>query len=575
MRKLIKYFLILNLFFLLLFGVFGPKDPAASKKEIEQVTPHELVKLVEEGKNIEDMKLIKRQTGELTLETKKTIYRTMVDPDDQAINKLYTDHPLHYQYIPVQQSGGFSSLVSSIFMIFIVLAVIGFFLNRKNETRGAVETGAKQKEKEEIPSVSFSEIGGLTMDTKKEIEQQIRIFKQAHEAKQLGITTANNILLYGPPGTGKTLIAKAIAHELGATFYSRSGADFMEMYVGVGASRIRKLFAEARKNKPSLIFIDEIDAVAGKRGKGSQNEERESTLNQLLIELDGMESNDEVFVIVATNRMDMLDEAFLRSGRFDQKTYIGLPDVEGRKEIIEIHSKQKPLAEEVRASLQVIAETTYRYSGADIETLFKTAANYALMAERKEITMADIDYAMDRMLLGNEGRNIANQETKERVAYHEAGHALITSLLRKGNIRKATIVPRGQALGYVAQIPDESELSTRSTLMEQIKITLAGGVAEILKYGEHSVGVGGDIQQAKNIIEHMTDIGMRDVAFELTFEEKEKKEAMKMIYQEALEDCKRMMKVGEQKLEKIAQLLLQKETVEGHEIDAIVHNSGQ
>lgn len=572
MKKIFKHFLIINFFFIIIFGMYSANFSSSEAKEVKEVTPHEIIQIVEKSKNKESLLLTKKENGMLILDDGKTLFVTQIDPNDQEINKLYLEHQIKYKYIKeTSLFEGLGNFFEFLLPILFLLFIIRIFMERKKQA-GGTDVQQEKKEAESIPIVSFKEVGGLSPDTRKEIQQQIHLFKNREEARKLGIDAPNNLLLYGPPGTGKTLIAKAIAHELRATFYSKSGSDFMEKYVGVGASRIRKLFDEARKNKPSLIFIDEIDAVAGQRGRENRNEEREATLNQLLIELDGTKSNEGVFVVVATNRIDMLDEAFLRSGRFDQKTYIGLPDVEGRKEIIKIHTKNKPLSEEVKNKLDHIAETTYRYSGADIETLFKTAANFALMSNRKEITMEDVNHAIDRMMLGNEGRTLNDEKTKKRVAYHEAGHALITSILKKGGIRKATIVPRGQALGYVAQIPSEMELSTRTDLLDQVKIILAGGVAEIKKFGEHSIGVGGDIEQAKKIIQHMTEIGMNDKSFELTFEDREKQRIMKKIYKEALDSCKELIEKYEEKLDKIAELLLEKETVDGKYIDAIVYD---
>lgn len=582
MSKTMKNIMVIVVF----LAVFGLITNLSNQehKEIKTLDyPSFKDKLEEVAKESESLVLLKSEAGRgrLLFTEENFLYETYVDPGDkETISTLYKTENVKHQYIKdVHWVEGLTNFVSILFL-FIVALLIFMMLTSLNaqKGKGGGVGGAlrgnkdKQLKKAEIPKLSFKEVGGLTPETKEELKQTIKMFKQREEAKEMGIDPQKGLLLHGPPGTGKTLIAKAIAHELGATFYSRSGSGFVEKFVGVGAERVRDMFEEARKNKPALIFIDEVDAVAGKRGDGhNSHPEREQTLNELLKELDGTDSNEGIFVIGATNRLDMLDDAFTRSGRFDNKTYIGLPDVEGRREIIDIHSKKKKLTDKLKAKLDNIAATTYRFTGADIESLFKMAGNHALMNNRLKIDVEDINYSIDRMALGNKGRHLSDKKVKERVAYHEAGHALLQSLARKGSIRKATIVPRGQALGFVAPIPKEMDLSTREELMSQLRMILAGGAAEIHQYGEHSIGVGGDVQQAKKLIDSMVEVGMVKNGFNLSFNKKEQEELKDQIYKEAIESCQSLIKTYEGYLEKIAHLLMEKETVDGSEVDAIVY----
>ena len=342
---------------------------------------------------------------------------------------------------------------------------------------------------------------------KEEILQTLSIVKDPKRSAQVGIQPPKGILLYGPPGTGKTLLAQAIAREIGATFYSSSGSAFTELFVGVGASRVRSLFENARKQRPAVIFIDEVDALAAKR-KAHGGEEAEKTLTELLVQLDGGNNNDGVLFIAATNRKDMLDEAFLRPGRIDFSFQVPLPDTTGRREIIDIHTRGKLLADEVFASLDTLAESTSGFSGAELSSLFKTASRRAIRDGREQIAKNDLDFAIDRTILGSASRSMNDPETKRRVAIHESGHALVAAVTKPGSVRKATIIPRGQALGYVAPIQKELHLSTYSELFDQVSMILAGGVAERIYLGEHSIGVSGDVQQAKEIIERMVDTGL-------------------------------------------------------------------
>lgn len=512
------------------------------------------------------------ESGRVLLKTADETYQTTVNPNHSSVSEIIKDYPVKYEYAKN------TSMWSMLFNYILLPALIIYFLiwlikggSQGSALKQAEEIKKKNSNANEIPEITLKEVGGLSDETKNEIIHMIEIIKRKEVAANLGIKPPQGALLHGPPGTGKTLLAKAIANELGATFYSVGGSSFMEMFVGVGASRVRELFEDARKNKPSLIFIDEVDAIAGKRGNAYRHEERENTLNELLKQLDGTDSNEDVFVIAATNRLDILDEAVIRPGRFDFKIHIGLPDLEGRKEIIDIHIRKKPLSDEVKKHLEEIAHSTTGYSGAEIEALFLMSANHAFSCNRAIIEMEDINFALDRLALGNEGRKMQDEDTKRRVAYHEAGHALLGVVTKPGSVRKATIIPRGGALGFVAPIPKELDLSTKSELIDKLSMILAGGLVEKYKFGEHSIGVGGDVQQANHLIEKMIELGMDDEKeFRLLFEEKEKKQAMQRIYERAVENGMNIIYKYKDQLETLTAKLLEKETLSGEEIEQII-----
>jgi cell division protease FtsH len=420
-----------------------------------------------------------------------------------------------------------------------------------------------------LPSISLEDVGGIGEEMKEEILQTLSTLKEPERAIKMGIKPPKGILLYGPPGTGKTLLAQAIARELNAAFFSASGSAFNELFVGIGASRVRSLFQAARKQGPAVIFIDEVDALAGRR-KAHGGEEAEKTLTELLVQLDGGHSNDGILFIAATNRKDMLDEAFLRPGRIDFTFQVPLPDTKGRREIIDIHTKGKALSDEVLASLDALAESTSGFSGAELQSLFETASRRAVRNGQEVLTKGDLDYALDRTILGSTSRSLQDLDTKRRVAIHEAGHAIVASLTKPGSVRKATIIPRGEALGYVAPIPKELHLSTTSDLLDRVAMVLAGGVAERMLLGEHSIGVSGDVQQAKKIIEQMVDTGMLQGGFTLTFNKQDKEVKMQELFEKGIEKAENLIKSHYHQYQHLVDSLLKKETLEGFEVEEIV-----
>lgn len=524
----------------------------------------ELEKTIQ-AQNDQVVSLKETSSGALYLQTKDGKYVTQVRPESQLVEQLVEKYNISYNY---SDKGQFGSLLFGV--VFITLLITVIVLHKKGKIGvGASSMKNSASKSTPLPDISLQDIGGLPEEMKEEILQTLSIVKDPIRSAQVGIQPPKGILLYGPPGTGKTLLAQAIAREIGATFFSSSGSAFTELFVGVGASRVRSLFENARKQRPAVIFIDEVDALAAKR-KAHGGEEAEKTLTELLVQLDGGNNNDGVLFIAATNRKDMLDEAFLRPGRIDYSFQVPLPDTTGRREIIAIHTRGRLLADEVFASLDTLAESTSGFSGAELSSLFKTASRRAIRDGREQIAKSDLDFAIDRTILGSASRSMNDPETKRRVAIHESGHALVAAVTKPGSVRKATIIPRGQALGYVAPIQKELHLSTYSELLDQVSMILAGGVAERIYLGEHSIGVSGDVQQAKEIIERMVDTGLLQDGFTLTFNKSEKEAKMQILFDEAIRKTESLIQGHASEFEELVDLLMQKETLDGTEIQQIV-----
>ncbi|KRK51838.1 ATP-dependent Zn protease [Companilactobacillus kimchii DSM 13961 = JCM 10707] len=420
---------------------------------------------------------------------------------------------------PKSQSGQWISLILTVVVPFALFFFVIFaMMGRGGQGGGAnrVMNFGKSKVKPEDPKknkVRFSDVAGAE-EEKQELVEVVEFLKDPRKFVSLGARIPAGVLLEGPPGTGKTLLAKAVAGEAKVPFYSISGSDFVEMFVGVGASRVRDLFENAKKDAPSIIFIDEIDAVGRQRGSGTGggNDEREQTLNQLLIEMDGFTGNEGVIVMAATNRSDVLDPALLRPGRFDRKILVGRPDVKGREAILKVHARNKPFTDDV--DLKAIAQQTPGFAGADLENLLNEAALVAARRGKQKIDSSDLDEAEDRVIAGPAKRNhVVPEQERHTVAYHEAGHALIGLVLSDSRVvRKVTIVPRGRAGGYAIMLPkDDQNLATKKELNEQITGLLGGRTAEEIIVGQPSSGASNDFEQATQIARTMvTEYGMTD-----------------------------------------------------------------
>lgn len=446
-----------------------------------------------------------------------TSFTSIVLPSDssiEAITKAAEDADVAITVKQESSSGAWLSYLITYIPIIIMIVFFFIMMNQGgNGARGAMSFGknrAKSQSKSNV-KVRFSDVAGAE-EEKQELVEVVDFLKNPKKYKALGARIPAGVLLEGPPGTGKTLLAKAVAGEAGVPFFSISGSDFVEMFVGVGASRVRSLFEDAKKAERAIIFIDEIDAVGRRRGAGmgGGNDEREQTLNQLLIEMDGFEGNESIIVIAATNRSDVLDPALLRPGRFDRKILVGSPDVKGREAILRVHAKNKPLAEDV--NLKVVAQQTPGFVGADLENVLNEAALVAARRNKSVIDASDIDEAEDRVIAGpsKKDRTISQKE-REMVAYHEAGHTIVGLVLSSARIvHKVTIVPRGRAGGYMIALPKEDQmLHSKDDLKEQLAGLMGGRVAEEIIFNAQTTGASNDFEQATQLARAMvTEYGM-------------------------------------------------------------------
>jgi cell division protease FtsH len=448
---------------------------------------------------------------------------------------------------------------------------------------------------ESKPKVTFDDVAGVD-EAKEELQEIIEFLKHPKKFQALGAKIPRGVLLVGPPGSGKTLLAKAVAGEAGVPFFSISGSEFVEMFVGVGASRVRDLFDQAKKNAPCLVFIDEIDAVGRQRGAGlgGGHDEREQTLNQLLVEMDGFDPNAGIIVIAATNRPDILDPALLRPGRFDRRIVVDNPDTKGRKAILDVHLRGKPLAEDV--NVDVLAKRTPGFSGADLANLVNEAALLAARRNKRRITMAEFDEAIERVIAGPQRRSrVLSQRERELVAFHEAGHALLRKLLPHADPpHKVTIVSRGMALGYVMGMPPEDRYTrTRAELLDEITVAMGGRVAEEIVFGEVTTGAENDFEQATDMARKMvTDFGMseklgpmslgkrhgpvflgRDLVESRNYSEEiayEIDKEVRRIIDECYSRAKQILEANRDKLEVIARALLEKESLDAEELERLL-----
>src|SRR3984885_5797065 len=484
---------------------------------------------------------------------------------------------------------------------FIAVALVLVFILRQAQSGGsqALSFGRSRAKllSENRPKVTFADVAGIE-EAKEELGEVVEFLKYPKKFQALGARIPKGVLLLGPPGSGKTLLARAIAGEAGVPFFSISGSDFVEMFVGVGASRVRDLFEQAKKSAPCIVFIDEIDAVGRQRGAGlgGGHDEREQTLNQLLVEMDGFDQNTGVILIAATNRPDVLDPALRRPGRFDRQIVVDRADVRGRQAILGVHSKNKPLAKDV--SLETLARRTPGFSGADLENLLSEAALLAARRNKSVIEMNDCDEAIDRVMVGPERKSVVmNQREKENTAYHESGHAVVGGLTPNSNpVHKVTIIPRGMALGLTWSLPDEDRHSvTKNELLAQIKMSVAGRIAEEIKFGDVTTGASDDFAKATEIARRMvTQYGMSDtlgpiqygrgnhqvflgrdfgedrnyseeVAFKIDTE-------VRKIIDDCYGDARRILEANWDKVERMVSSLLEHETVKTEEVLAIMNN---
>lgn len=448
-------------------------------------------------------------------------------PSDDTLIKTLTDNGVEITAAPPEQPSWWVSLLGSAIPIIILVVVFFFIMQQTQGGGGRVMNFGKSRAKmmgDGNVKVKFSDVAGAE-EAKQELTEVVEFLKDPGKFTSIGATIPKGVLLAGPPGTGKTLLAKAVAGEAGVPFFTISGSDFVEMFVGVGASRVRDLFGQAKKNAPCIIFIDEIDAVGRQRGAGlgGGHDEREQTLNQLLVEMDGFGANEGIITLAATNRPDILDPALLRPGRFDRQVVVGRPDLHGREAILKVHARNKPLADDV--DLKTIAKKTPGFTGADLSNLLNEAALLAARLNKKVITMAELEEASEKVSMGPERRShIVSEKDRKLTAYHESGHAIVAHLLPHANpVHKVTIIPRGYAGGYTMMLPkEEHDYKTKAQLLADIRVALGGRIAEALVLSDISTGASGDLQSVTNTARSMvTRWGMSDTLGPIVFGEQQ------------------------------------------------------
>ena len=529
-----------------------------------------------------------------------TSVQTYAPPDSGLVQRLL-EKKVVIKAEPPEGQPWYMALLVSWFPMLLFIGVWVFFMRQMQGGSGkAMNFGrsrARLLNQDSGARVTFADVAGVD-EAKEELSEVVEFLSNPKKFTRLGGRIPKGVLLVGPPGTGKTLLARAVAGEAGVPFFSISGSDFVEMFVGVGASRVRDLFIQGKKNAPCLIFIDEIDAVGRKRGAGlgGGHDEREQTLNQLLVEMDGFESNEGVILIAATNRPDVLDPALLRPGRFDRQVVVPTPDLRGRRRILEVHTKRTPLEADV--DLDVLARGTPGFSGADLENLVNEAALQAAKQNQESLDMRDFEFAKDKVLMGRERRSlILSDEEKRITAYHEAGHALAARLLPGADpVHKVTIIPRGRALGVTMQLPEEDRHGySRKYLKNNLVVLLGGRVAEELVFDDITTGASNDIERVTRTARKMVcEWGMSDVVGTLAIGETGEEvfigrewvqnknysedtarlvdAEVKRIVEEAHNRCRQLLQENSDTLHRIAAALLERETISGDELALLMEN---
>ncbi|OPY85505.1 MAG: ATP-dependent zinc metalloprotease FtsH [Syntrophus sp. PtaU1.Bin208] len=589
LQKNIALWLIISLIFVLLYHMFS--QPKSSQ---ETVIFSDFIAYVDQGQISEVTVQGDNITGKMKNGKKFKSYA----PDDPSLIPLLKSKGVRITAKPEEESPWFVTVLVSWFPMLLLIGVWIFFMRQMQAGGGKAMAFGKSRARlmtDKTKKVTFSDVAGID-EAKAELEEVIEFLKDPKKFTRLGGRIPKGLLLVGPPGTGKTLLARAIAGEADVPFLSISGSDFVEMFVGVGASRVRDLFTQAKKNAPCIIFIDEIDAVGRHRGAGlgGGHDEREQTLNQLLVEMDGFESNEGVILVSATNRPDVLDPALLRPGRFDRQVVVPLPDVKGREMIFQVHARKTTLSEDVEFS--ILARGTPGASGADIENLVNEAILHASRAGKDKVELVDFDFARDKVLMGTERKSmVISDEEKKNTAYHESGHALIARLLPGSDpIHKVTIIPRGRALGLTQQLPvDEKHTYPKKFLLTNITILLGGRAAEELILGDFTTGAGNDIERATNLARKMVcEWGMSTVLGPLSYGGKDEQiflgrefathkdyseETAKRIDDEisaivtgCYEHAKKLLLENMDTLNRMANELLEKEVLNAAELDAII-----
>ena len=576
--------------------------PLITQHQVEEVDYGTFIKMTENKEigqvEIEDNQIL------FTNKDKSKIYKTGLLNDDGLVQRLY-DSGAEFSGEIVEQMSPLMSFIVSWVLPVVLFVVLGQLLSRQlmkkmggpNAMKFDMGKSSAKVYVQSSDGIKFADVAGED-EAKENLSEVVDYLHNPNKYKEIGASMPKGILLVGPPGTGKTLLAKAVAGEANVPFFSISGSDFVEMFVGVGASRVRDMFAQAKKNAPCLLFIDEIDAVGRHRGAGlgGGNDEREQTLNQLLVEMDGFDANENVILIAATNRPDVLDPALLRPGRFDRQVTVSNPDVKGREEILKVHTRKVPLSKDV--NLSIVARGTPGFSGADLANLVNEAALLAARKNKLKVSSADFDAAKDKVLMGNERKSMAmDEKEKQLTAYHEAGHAICSLNVKDTDpIHKATIIPRGRALGMVQQLPEKDKYSyTRAQMLSRLAILMGGRVAEEIKFGYDAVtsGASSDINAATDLARAMvTEWGMSDALGPIRYSENSNEvflgrsvtqnqnmseETARLVDAEikrlvtgGYEEAKKILQQHQKDWETLAQALMEYETLTGEEIQDVL-----
>ncbi|MEI4472547.1 ATP-dependent zinc metalloprotease FtsH [Frigidibacter sp. MR17.24] len=586
----IAFWVVLFLLILALFNLFSGGQSTMNARTLSY---SEFINRVDNG----EVASVRLDGEQVILRGKDGQTYTTVRPEGEELADKLISQNVEVT-VEKQEQSGFLSMLSLWLPFLLLIGIWIFFMNRmQGGGRGGAMGFGKSRAKlltEKQGRVTFDDVAGID-EAKEELEEIVEFLRNPQKFSRLGGKIPKGALLVGPPGTGKTLLARAIAGEAGVPFFTISGSDFVEMFVGVGASRVRDMFEQAKKNAPCIVFIDEIDAVGRSRGVGfgGGNDEREQTLNQLLVEMDGFEANEGIIIVAATNRRDVLDPALLRPGRFDRQIHVPNPDIKGREKILNVHARKVPLGPNV--DLRLIARGTPGFSGADLMNLVNEAALMAARVGRRFVSMEDFENAKDKVMMGVERRSLVlTDDQKEKTAYHEAGHAIVGLLLPKCDpVYKATIIPRGGALGMVVSLPEMDRLNFhKDEARQKLAMTMAGKAAEIIKYGEEGVsnGPAGDIQQASALARAMVmrwgmsdKVGNIDYAeahegyqgntggFSVSAHTKELiEEEVKGLIEEGYVNARQLLIDNAEAFERLAQGLLEYETLTGEEIKKVM-----
>jgi cell division protease FtsH len=590
--KNLSLWLVISLMMILLFNMFSKPKPVADK-----ISYSDFITQVEAGKitavTIQGNDVFGKYDGKDGKD-----FRTYKPNSDADLTQLLLDKKVAIQAKPDEEKFSWFSIFISWFPLILLVGVWIFFMRQMQVGGGKAMSFGKSRAKlltENQVKITFEDVAGIE-EAKEELNEIISFLKDPKKFTKLGGRIPKGVLLMGPPGTGKTLLARAIAGEAGVPFFSISGSDFVEMFVGVGASRVRDLFLQGKKSAPCIIFIDEIDAVGRHRGAGlgGGHDEREQTLNQLLVEMDGFESNEGVILIAATNRPDVLDPALLRPGRFDRQVVVPRPDVKGREMILSVHAKKVPMAADV--DLAVIARGTPGFSGADLANVVNEAALLAAREDKTVVETIDFDNAKDKVLMGVERRSmVISDEEKKSTAYHEAGHTLVARTIPGTDpVHKVSIIPRGRALGVTMQLPIEDKHSySREALLARITVLMGGRAAEDIIFNTFTTGAGNDIEQATEMARKMVcEWGMSDKLGPLSFGKKDEQiflgremsthknysestaleidSEIRRIVDESYAKAVKILRDNLQNLHNLSECLIEKENLTGAEVDEII-----